>query len=122
MEYLSWREDVAVLLSLAITAGLCIVLFLGFWLVKAVRALAQKRADLELAERQLNMYILQCARMHDGPGLRRATEQVELSREIYKNVAEEYNRCVTSPQNRLAAWLLGCRVSKREVGGGEVSR
>lgn len=97
-------------------SGLAVILLtggvlaaLGAWLGRAARELSREQNDLNLADRQLAMYSILHAKSRDGPEAQRTLEQVELSRTIYRNAAEEYNRCINKPGNRPVARLLHYR-------------
>lgn len=77
------------------------------WLATTACELSRKRNELILADKQLAIYSQRCTKVLGSPEAQLATEQVGLSREIYHNVATEYNHYIAKIANRPIAWLLG---------------
>lgn len=92
---------------LAILPVVCVMTVGAVWLARAARELSQKHSALAFAEKQMAIYSLMFAKSSDVSEKQIKLEQAELSREIYKNVVEEYNCCIAKPGYRPVAKVLG---------------
>lgn len=92
---------------LAILSIACALTTGAIWLAQVARKLVRKRNELAFANRQLVVYSQIYAQVHSYPERQKAWEQAQLSREIYRSVVADYNRCIAKPVYRPVAKILG---------------
>jgi len=97
-----------------LVAGICVVGFLTIWFATAFKELSIKRNSLADLEEQLRFHEELWTQAKDGPDAHLSAGMLETSRMLRREAAQNYNRILRKPMNRLPALLRGFRAVEEE--------